>query len=103
VRQSLRGGAQLAQRALRQPHAVFRQPRSPAYASATSKPVSTRYSSKVIGHPHAGGGSGSSTQSHWVSSPGGWSITATARPVAGRHGSHAGRRPRARIWRVIVG
>ena len=54
-------------------------------------------------HPHDGGGSGSSTQSHWVSSPAGWSITAIGRPVAGRHGSHAGRSPRVRIWRVIVG
>jgi hypothetical protein len=54
-------------------------------------------------HPHAAGGSGNSTQSHGVSSPAGWSITATGRPLAGVHGSHAGRRPRARRRRVNVG
>jgi hypothetical protein len=37
-------------------------------------------------HPHAAGGSGSSSQSNWVSSPGGCSITATGRPLAGRQG-----------------
>ena len=57
----------------------------------------------VLPHPQPGGGSGSSTQSHWVSSPAGRAITAIGRPFAGRHGSHQGRSPRTRNWRVIVG
>ena len=40
---------------------------------------------------------------HKVSSPGGCSIIATGRSRAGRHGSHAGRSPGARSWRVNVG
>jgi len=49
------------------------------------------------------GGSGSSTQSHWVSS-GRVLDHATARPLVGTHGSHAGRKPPGPEGaRVIVG
>ncbi len=51
--------------------------------------------------PHHAGGSGSSTQSHWVSSPAGWSITANSAGVpAAAHRSHSGRSPRLRSARV---
>ena len=54
-------------------------------------------------HPQCSGGSGSSSQSHWVSSPGGCSIGAFARPFVAEQGSQCGRRPLARSWRVKVG
>lgn len=57
----------------------------------------------VLPQPQCSGGSGRSTQSHWVYSPGGCSMTATARSFVGRQGSHAGRSPRARSCRVSVG
>jgi len=52
---------------------------------------------------YALGGSGSSTQSHWVSSPGGCLITAIEQPFADRNGSHCGRTPGAGSRRVIIG
>ena len=54
-------------------------------------------------NPQCAGGSGISTQSNWVSSPGGCSMTAFARLVTCAHAVHAGRSPRARICRVSVG
>ena len=54
--------------------------------------------------PHQDCGSGSSTQSHWVSSPAGCSITANSADVpAAAHRSHRGRSPRLRSARVNDG
>lgn len=52
-----------------------------------------------LAHPPVLGRVGQLDQAHWTSSPGGWSITATARRFAAWHVSHAGRSPRARTWR----
>ena len=54
-------------------------------------------------HPQSAGGFASSSQSNWVSTPGGCSIGAFGRPFAGLQASHGGRSPRARSWRVNVG
>jgi hypothetical protein len=53
--------------------------------------------------PQLAGGSESPAQSHWVSSPGGCPVTATARSFSGWQGSQCGRRSRARSCRVNVG
>ena len=51
--------------------------------------------------PTTSGGSGRSSQSHWVSSPAGCAMTAFARSVARPAGRRTtGRSCRARIWRV---
>ncbi len=50
--------------------------------------------------PH--GGSGSSSQSHWVSAPGSCSISAVARPLACEHASQCGRSDLTRTSRVSV-
>ena len=60
-----------------------------------SVPVST-----VTAPPH--GASGSSTQSHWVSEPGGCSMSVVARPLAPEQASQCGRSDRARTSRVSV-
>lgn len=62
---------------------------------------STAGPTAVVPQPHGRGGSGRSTQSHWMW-PGRWSMIAVARPFVGVHAWHAGRRPRTRIWRVNV-
>jgi hypothetical protein len=53
--------------------------------------------------PHPGGGSGSSSQSNWVSSPAGWSMIADSRCRPAAHSGHDGRNPRARNARVNDG
>jgi hypothetical protein len=53
--------------------------------------------------PQPGGGSGSSSQSNWVSSPAGWSMIDDSRWAPAVHAGHAGRSPRARSARVNDG
>ena len=53
--------------------------------------------------PHPGGGSGSSNQSNWVSSPAGWSMIADSRWAPAVQAGHTGRSPRARNSRVNDG
>ena len=56
-----------------------------------------------VGNPQCVGASGSSSQSNWVSSPGGCSMTAFGRFVTCAQAAQAGRSPRSRICRVNVG
>ncbi len=58
------------------------------FPDADSAPVSR---CAVLPHPHHAGGSGSSTQSHWVSSPGGCSIIANSAGVAAANSAVANR------------
>ena len=84
-------GAGHAVQARNQPRLVHRR-RQPA-APPPRMGQRAGQQARLAAPPQRMGGSGSSAQSHWVSSPGGCSITATGRPFAGWHGSQCGRRP----------